>query len=290
MKNTLIIIFFFFGNLLQCQQLEGYVFNEDKEPLSSVSVFLNGSFIAKTNERGFFPIHSYQNKNENRDSLEFRYKKYIERISLSDFIKSKNTFIIRDYYDIETVEINLKDYKLYEYHYGLKKETNSRFIPTPLFEMALRFKNEHNKKGIIDNVVLFLHKTERDIDLVPLEISFYAVDTLTGMPAEKLNKNPIIYYRKNKSRAKVNVKVGSHKIPFPKEGVFVAIKWLPDHSSSKNVGPSVRLTVYTSERLTYQRYDNNSWHLKGGQNSRSEKFVNMMVGIDVYIRKQKNNE
>src|SRR5690606_39630136 len=74
--------------------------------------------------------------------------------------------------NVEAVTINSKDYEKIEYSYGLKQEINSRFIPIVNSEMGLKFKNELNKKGRITAVRLLLHKTDSELNLTTLEITF----------------------------------------------------------------------------------------------------------------------
>lgn len=193
--------------------------------------------------------------------------------------------------DIETVVINDKDYEKLDFSYGLKQEINNRLKignSPSTYEIGLKFKNDLVLKGRISNVVLFLHKTDPDYKLVDLEINFYRIDSITGKPGEKLNKQPIIYTSKNRKRGIVKINVENSHIPFPKEGVLVAVRWLHDEIKDKDIGPSLRLTTY-KEILTYSRYDEKiGW----GPFSLSRNpgiYTNVMIGLEVYIKKRKDS-
>jgi len=202
--------------------------------------------------------------------------------------KPSNTFTERSV-EIETVVINDKDYEKLDFSYGLKQEINNRLKignSPSTYEIGLKFKNDLGQKGRISNVVLFLHKTDPDYKLVDLEINFYRIDSITGKPGEKLNKQPIVYTSKNRKRGNVKINVENSHIPFPKEGVLVAVRWLHDEINDKDIGPSLRLTAY-KEVLTYSRYDEKiGW----GPFSLSRKpgiYTNVMMGLEVYIKKRK---
>lgn len=215
-------------------------------------------------------------------------------ITMSLFTNAQQEFkkdtLTENYTNIETVVINDKDYEKIDYAYGLKQEINNRLTignSPSSYEMGLRFENNLKQKGRISTVILFLHKTDSDYKLVDLEINFYKIDALTGKPGEKLNTQQIIYTPKNRKRTNVKINVENYHIPFPVEGVLVAVKWLHDGIKDKNIGPSVRLTNY-NEILTYTRYDEKiGW----GAFSLSKKlgvYTNVMIGLEVYIKKRKN--
>jgi hypothetical protein len=188
--------------------------------------------------------------------------------------------------DIEMVTISDKDYEKTEISYDLKQNTNTRYMTIPNSELGLKFNNTLNKKGRISDVTLFLHKTDKDRVMTNLEINFYTLDSLTGRPDKKINRQQILFTPKNRSRGKVKINVLGYHLPFPQNGVFVAIKWLPTLNNDKKVGPCVRLTAY-SEPLTYTRYMNGIWSEKGSIFSRSQ-YSNIMMGLDVYFKRKKN--
>ncbi len=215
-------------------------------------------------------------------------------ITMSLFINAQQEFkkdtLTEKYTDIETVIINDKDYEKIDYAYGLKQEINSRLTignSPSSYEMGLRFENNLKQKGRISNVVLFLHKTDSNYKLVDLEINFYKIDALTGKPGEKLNTQQIIYTPKNRKRTNVKINVENYHIPFPEEGVLVAVKWLHDGIKDKNIGPSVRLTNY-NEILTYTRYDEKIGWGAFSLSKKSGVYTNVMMGLEVYIKKRKN--
>lgn len=190
--------------------------------------------------------------------------------------------------DIETVEINEKDYEKVSFSYGLKQEMNSRFIPLPHTEMGLRFRNHHHETGRVSSVKLFFHKTEKEHHLTTLEINFYEIDSLTRMPAQKLNNTSITYTPRNKARGMVSLDMQKHAIPFPKGGILVAVKWLPTSNQSKHAGPALRQTHY-KERITYTRYKDGKWSVHGRQAEKRGLYVNAMMSLEVYFRKKKGN-
>lgn len=193
--------------------------------------------------------------------------------------------------DIETVVINEKDYEKVEYSFALKKEINNGLKsvnPNLDYEMGLRFNNNLRKKGIISNVILFLHKTDSEDKLTDLEINVYKIDTLTNKPGEKLNTQQIIYTPKNRRRGNSTINVEKFRIPFPLEGVLIAIKWLPTKDRDKRVGPAVRFTNYI-EKLTYTRFDNSKWGYGPDFSKKKGWYTNIMIGLEVYIKKKKNS-
>lgn len=188
--------------------------------------------------------------------------------------------------DIEMVTLSDEDYKKIQFSYDLKQHTNTRYMTIPYDETGLKFINSFKKTGRISDVTLFLHKTDKDRVMTNVEINFYTIDSLTGRPDKKINQQQIIFTAKNRSRGKVKINVLGYNLPFPKNGVFVAMKWLPTPNNDKKVGPSVRLTSY-SEPLTYTRYMGGRWSEKGNIFSRTQ-YTNIMMGIDVYFKRKKN--
>lgn len=196
--------------------------------------------------------------------------------------------------DIEKVIINDKDYEKIDYTFALKKEINYKLKsvnPASAYEMGLRFNNNLNRTGRISAVTLFLHKTDSQEELANLEINFYRIDTISNKPLEKLNKQQIIYSPTTKKRGNVKINVENYHIPFPQEGIVITVKWLPINGNWKNVGPAIRLTNYT-ENLTYTRYNNDDskWSLGPNLSKKNGLYTNVMIGLDVYIKRRKNNE
>lgn len=187
---------------------------------------------------------------------------------------------------IEEVMINEKDYDKVEIDYGTKQDSNARFIPTVGHEMGIKFINKIYAEGILKDITLYLHKTEKDVNLTDLEISFYKIDSISNNPSEKINQDPIIYSPKNKSRGRYKINLEDKKIAFPKNGIFIAIKWLPNNFKNKKIGPSIRLTGYTYEKLTYDRSKRDGrWYYHG--NPQAPKPTNIMIGMSVYFKKKK---
>jgi hypothetical protein len=191
------------------------------------------------------------------------------------------------YTDIEAVILNEKDYRKVNYHFALKQKGNNRLISYPNYEMGMKFKNNLGKAGFVSHVTLYLHKTDPEVRNTNVEINFYTIDSLTGKPNTKLNKNKIIYTPTSKSRKQVVIDVESYRIPFPLDGVFASMKWLPNEFNDRKLGPSARYTLASEEELTYERLYGD-WGLKGGQNPSTKSFINMMMGLEVYIKKTKN--
>ncbi|MCU7618879.1 hypothetical protein NZ698_16990 [Chryseobacterium sp. PBS4-4] len=198
------------------------------------------------------------------------------------------------YTDIETVIINDKDYEKIDYSFALKQEINFRLKsvnPYSGYEIGLRFNNNLKQKGRISNVILYLHKTESKVNLTNLEINFYKINPKTGLPEEKLNTQQIIYTPKNKRRGQVKINVENHHIPFSEEGVLVSVKWLPNEFKDVAVGPAIRLTNYT-EKLTYVSFNNDmtKWNNRFNFSKKLDIYTNVMLGLEVYIKKKKKNE
>ncbi len=282
MKKLLnFILLFIFGSYF-CQDFQGFVSNENLIGIENVNISINSKIITYTNEKGYFSIK----KTKESDTITFGKSGYLtKKILVKDLQQKNHKIILEKVHDIEAVVFNEKDYKKIKYDFALKKQANIRFIPSPNWEMGLKFKNDLEKKGIVSSVTLFLHKTESDIKNTDVEINFYTIDSLTGKPNILLNKSKIIYTPTSKSRKHAVINVENLKIPFPLNGIFVSVKWLPNESNDKKVGPSIRLTTSSEEELTYNRYNNKKWSLKGGQNTRTKNFVNLMMGLEVYIKK-----
>lgn len=193
--------------------------------------------------------------------------------------------------DIERVIINDKDYEKIDYSFALKKIINYGLgsgTTNSSFEIGLRFNNNLGQKGRISNITLFLLKTKKEYKLADLEINIYKIDTLTNKPSQRLNKEQIIYTPTTWKANNVDIDVKKYNIPFPEEGVVVTVKWLPVKEYHGLVGPGIRFTNYT-ERLTYTRYNNDD--SKWGNNINFSKknglYTNVMIGIDVYVKKKK---
>ncbi len=284
MKQSLTIILLLFFNNIYSQNFQGFVYNERLSGLEDVNISIDNEIISKTDKKGHFVLK----KTKQSERIYFSKPGYLTKeISVKDLQEKNYKIILEEVYEIETVTFNEKDYKKIKYNFALKKQANIRFIPSPNWEMGLKFKNDLEKKGIVSTVTLFLHKTESDLKNTDIEINFYTIDSLTGKPYILLNKSKIIYTPTSRSRKHAVINVEKLKIPFPLNGIFVSIKWLPNESNDKKVGPSIRLTTSSEEELTYNRYNNKKWSLKGGQNHRTKNFVNVMMGLEVYIKKQR---
>lgn len=285
MKQLLTIILLSFFNIIFSQHFQGFVSDERLLGIEDVNISIDNEIVSKTDKKGHFFLDSLKES----EKISFSKPGYLTKeILVTDLQQNNYKIILEKVHDIEAVVFNEKDYKKIKYDFALKKQANIRFIPSPNWEMGLKFKNDLEKKGIISTVTLFLHKTESDIKNTDVEINFYTIDSLTGKPNILLNKSKIIYTPTSKSRKHAVINVENLKIPFPLNGIFVSVKWLPNESNDKKLGPSIRLTTSSEEELTYNRYNNKKWSLKGGQKANSENFVNMMMGLEVYIKKTKN--
>jgi len=284
MKQSLTIILLLFFNNIYSQNFQGFVYNERFLGLEDVNISIENEIISKTDKKGHFVLK----KTKQSERIYFSKPGYLTKeISVKDLQEKNYKIILEEVYEIETVTFNEKDYKKIKYNFALKKQANIRFIPSPNWEMGLKFKNDLEKKGIVSTVTLFLHKTESDLKNTDIEINFYTIDSLTGKPYILLNKSKIIYTPTSRSRKHAVINVEKLKIPFPLNGIFVSIKWLPNESNDKKVGPSIRLTTSSEEELTYNRYTKKKWSLQSGQNHRTKNFVNVMMGLEVYIKKQR---
>lgn len=211
---------------------------------------------------------------------------YILFFFISIFSSSQQKQFIKGETIIDTIKLNEKNYEKIKIDYALKQESNSRQIQIVNYETALKFKNNLNQKGMIGEVSINLHKTDRNMNLTDLEISLYEIDSISGTPGKKLNETQIIYTPKNKSRGKVTIDIKDKKITFPENGIFVGVKWLPNANNDKQVGPSIRLTTSIKERLTYGRYKNKKWYAREIPGSPNF-YDNVMMGITVYFKKLK---
>src|SRR5690606_6773619 len=131
--------------------------------------------------------------------------------------------------NIEAVTVNSKDYEKIEYSYGLKQEINFKLAtvnPNSDYELGLRFKNTSEKNGRISNVILFLHKSAKNLPLANLELNFYKVDSLTGKPLEKLNTERIIFTPTFRKKGSFKIYVERFIILFPAPVARVRIEWL----------------------------------------------------------------
>lgn len=196
--------------------------------------------------------------------------------------------------DIETIVINDKDYEKINYSFGLEKVINyglGSATTSSGFEIGLRFNNNLGQKGRISNITLYLQKTKKELKLADLEINIYKIDSLTNQPSQKLNKKQITYTPVTWKAANVNIDITKYNISFPKEGIVVTMKWLPVKNYKGSVGPAIRFTNYT-EKLTYTRYnnDNFTWSLGPDFSKKNGLYTNVMIGIEVYIKRKKSNE
>jgi hypothetical protein len=285
MKKLIKITFLLFFSNIWCQNSQGFVYNESLVGIEDVNISINNKVISTTDKAGNFTL----NEHDKSEKISFSKSGYLTKEISGKNLKENNYKItLERIHEIEALVFNAKEYKKIKYDFALRKQANIRFIPSPNWEMGLKFNNDLGKRGIVSTVILFLHKTESDIKNTDVEINFYTIDSFTGKPKTQINKSKIIYTSSDKSRKHAVINVENLKIPFPLNGVFVSMKWLPNKFNDRKLGPSIRLTTSTDEKLTYNRYDKKEWSLKGGQKANSENFVNMMMGLEIYIKKTKN--
>lgn len=272
------------SSTINAQNYSGIVIDEESNILKDVKLSINGTVISKTDSNGMYQFHHPAKK----DTISFTKEGYgSEKFLLSDLTNQETKIVLHSIIELAPVIVNAKDYKKEEIFLGLKQKTNSRLIVKPKYELANLIKNPTNKKGKISNVILNLHKTKNGVNITDLEINFYLIDTLSGLPSKKILSEPLIYRPTRKNRGRRKIDVEKYNIPFPKEGVFVAIKWLETKDNkNKSVGPSIRLTVYSSQILSFGRYKNGNWGKISQRNSRTGKVANAMIGLDVWVRKK----
>lgn len=283
MKQLFNICTLLFSIFVNSQQIKGEVMNSNSQKIENAEIYLNQNYIGKSDSKGLFSINiSFKE----HDTITIKKKGFSHQSFLLEKNNSDLKFFLEKETIMDTIVFNEKDYKKMKVDYTLNQKTNSRLSTISLYEIALKFKNDTNQRGIIGNVSVNLHKTDRNKNLTNLEISIYEIDSLTGKPGKKINVNPIIYTPKNKSRGRIVIDVHELKIPFPENGAFVGVKWLPNANNDKQVGPSIRLTTSVKERLTYGRYKDREWHVR--QIPGSPNFYdNAMMGITVYYKKLK---
>ena len=88
---------------------------------------------------------------------------------------------------------------------------------------ATFIQNQEGKNGVLESVT-FSFKKRKEFDyLASFNIKFYAVDKVTGKPAEELCSQNIVISPENKT-AKVTVDVNDFGVRFPKNGLFVVLE------------------------------------------------------------------
>ncbi len=276
----ILIILFTFSN---GQYIEGTVTDSYNNPIENVTVIKNETPIDYTNEKGQFQFEL----NAKGDSIRFSKEGFtIETVSTDELLNVSNPIIqLNPLITLEPIIFDSKKYRKKEITLGLKKKANVRTTVIPKYEIASKIFNPSHKKGKISSVILYLHKTTKEVELTDLAINFYTINPITGYPDKPILLDPILFKPKKKNRGKRKIDVEKYQIPFPKEGIFVSVKWLETkHKKKKGVGPSLRMTYYSSKKLTYTRYNNRNWSVLPKlthNNSRS----NAMIGLEVWVRK-----
>lgn len=272
---------------VKAQDYQGYVVDESSNKLKNVQLYIAGKEVAITNFNGHFQIRHFVNE----DSITFRKNGYSSKqISLAN-LNEKDTLkiVLHSVVELTPIIVNAKEYKKENLQIGLKQKTNSRLIVKPHLEIAALIQNPSHKAGKVKNIILHLHKTKKDVNLTDLAINFYSIDSLTGLPGRAILSKAIIYRPRAKNRGKRKIEVEKYNIPFPKEGVFVAVKWLENGDNiKKSVGPSIRLTTVSSKRLTFHRHKDGKWVSHGPQSYRTGKVANAMISLNVWVKKSKN--
>ncbi len=284
LKNFVIKLFLLVIFPINAQMLNGLVIDKNKHPLKEVELTINNKLICKTDTNGSYSFQYISIQ----DTIQFTKKGYVQKkYLLNDLLKDqKRTIILEPIIELKPIIISGKKYKKQEISIGLGKKTNSRIIATPEYEIAAFIKNSSHFKGKINTVNLFLHKTKKDVPLTNLEINFYTVDSITGQPLYKILYSPIIFKSKKRSRGKYKIDVEEFNIPFPKNGVFVSIKWQKlENNKLSSVGPSLRLTRSSNKYYTYYKYKSNNWNKYRRLGGKNIDIVNAMIGLNVWVRK-----
>ena len=261
------------------QNLIGAVIDTDSIVVPGVSILRNNEYFTLSNKSGQFQTQGI----DSDDIITFIKPPFIEKSILFSELKYNNgVVILKNHIDLAPVIVK-GQYKRVNVSIRQKKRTNSRLISNVGSEYALKIENSSHQKGKINAVILYLHKTKKDVNISPLEINFYKIDSLTGQPSNKINKDQIVFFPKAKNRGKFKLNVEDFNIVFPKDGVVVGIKYLPNEFGDKKVGPSLRLTL-SEEPFTFKRVKN-GWGTFGVYPGDYKTVSNIMVGLDIWVRK-----
>ena len=228
MKNSiycfLLVIssFTFFG-----QNIQGVISDSiSGQPLPLANItYLQSNNGTQSNNIGFYTLRLSGDEKEilvsslGYESKMIKLQDYSLAIqhSLNIYLNPKTEELLEVL--IPSVVKRYKKIRTFSQNKGFTSQYSNQFG----IQHATFIQNQEGKNGLLESVT-FSFKKRKEFDyLASFNIKFYAIDKVTGKPAEELCSQNIVISPENKT-AKVTVDVKDFGVRFPKNGLFVVLE------------------------------------------------------------------
>jgi hypothetical protein len=171
---------------------------------------------------------------------------------------------------------------------GEQREGNQSVTSLIGYETAVLIENPKNKTGKVNGVYINLKKRNDAEYIATFNVKFYQFDSIANAPG-KLMYNENIYVQPKNKKYRLWVNVEDLGIPFPKNGICVAVEMVNTCGKVKKYayfGPMYRYTFTEEKTLqTWSNYHNSGWR-DGSIEYKNPKrtkvgVLNPMIGVEV---------
>jgi hypothetical protein len=229
MKEILLFLNLFFVSCVYSQNNKTIqILNKkDSTAIESANIFIENKFITNSDNQGYFSINTLK---------DFKTIK-ISHVIFGDAFFTKDKIINTDKIYIEERTNNLEEVMI-SFHKKIKKLIfpEKDILSLKNYGVSFPFNSEVAiyvpNNDLLENYIIkqIIIKTEKNqfiknnnSKFVPFEVNLYSVDSVKGIPGEKIFKDNFFAIR-NKNEENVTVDLGDiSRTLFPKNGIFIVI-------------------------------------------------------------------
>lgn len=219
------------------QNFQGQVFDaKTQEALEFVQVFLPNTSIGTISDiEGKFKLEIPDNIQAD-SFIVFVLGYEQQKRSIQEFIKGDQKVLLQSTaYEINEVEvISKRCKKIKKKIWGPKSKKGLGFFYVALgAQIAVYIPNEKQKIGYLESVRYYI--SEEGIPDTKFRVRVYATDGKNGGPgSDLLHENLLL--QGNRGAEWIELSMKDYNIELPKDGLFVAMEWLPENSPRAKYG------------------------------------------------------
>lgn len=261
------VVYFVFCSVNLYSNFSIQIFDQNKNPLSNVNVYLKLSKVGIVSDSTgliAFPDFFFNNK---KDSIIFSSIGYEAKIfQVNNFINNFNNYriIVLESKAINIKEINVVGTKSYkrpkDFGYFHAKPSNFYLTSTPGKNICVKIDNPKKFVGLVRTVNIDIDKINQKRIKTQLRIWFYKKDGDDFVVYDVFKGNEVIVSDYDNGRIKVNV--SKFNIPFDSDGLYVGVEVLYPSNIVFNMNDELDVTFKTTTIDKVQNtwiYNQNKW-------------------------------